>query len=399
MTANLWRRMILPAALAVSIIAVAPFMGRLRDALFQRMPTRALELAGLVFAVVLGGAFLGAVISIRERRWLRYGGLVACGLLVWLQIAGFATGIPEVDVVERMHVLEYGLLAVLLYRALLPLGGSSSVVLSFLGGTLIGILDEWVQWLVASRVGEVGDVWLNASATATGLLFGLCLWPAANLVAWPGPRRRAEMAAMTGLTILVFGGFFHCAHLGYEIRDPEEGWVFRSWYSPEELSAVARQRARRWAMGHLPTLEPMDAEDYYFVEGTSHVAHRNESLEHGRVGAAWMEQRILERYYAPVLEQRGLGSGEPLDYAPEQRRDLRRRAEAGGLPSAYRSPVLADRIVVSPSKAEWWLAIGAVVTLFGALTLRWLRASDRHRGGGPGEGRPPSATQTPGRSE
>lgn len=374
---DIWRRLALPGSFAVAVVAAAPFLGRLRDALFERMPARALDLATLAFAVVLAGAFLLSVARIRERRWLRYAGLAVCGVLVWLQLAGFATDVPEVDVVQRIHVLEYGLLAVLLFRAFRPLGGSTAVPLTLLSGTFVGILDEWVQWLVASRVGEAGDVALNGAAVATGTLFALCLMVPTGLAARPDPRRRAAIAAACAVVVATFGGFYHCAHLGHEIRDPGAGWIFRSWFSEEELSALARERARRWRQGRLPTLAPTDAEDYYFVEGTFRVAYRNTSLERGAVVAAWMEQRIVERHYAPVLEQRGLHSGEPLDLGAGARRQLRRRAEAIGLPSIYRSPVLADRIVVTPSKRQWWIAIGAVSALLGGLAVHWLRASSR----------------------
>lgn len=355
--------------MAVAIIAVAPFLGRLRDLLLERFPGNAVAVATAIFGVFLAGAFLLAATRIRRRRWLRYGGLAVCGLLVWLQLAGFATHIPEVDIVERAHILEYGLLSLLFYRAFLPLRGASALLLAVLAAALIGVFDEWVQWFVASRVGEVGDVWLNASAAATGALFALCLMPPEGERLRPKPSEGEAIAVLGAVILVVFGMFYHCAHLGYEIRDRQAGWVFRSWFSDTELEAVAAERARRWRLGRLPSLDPTAREDYFFVEGTSRVAHRNASLERGDFTSAWMEQRILERHYAPMLEQRGLRSGAPLDLGENMREEVRRRAASIGTPTTYRSPVLADRIVVAPSKSAWWASIASVVTVLLALAI------------------------------
>jgi hypothetical protein len=354
------RRLLPPAVLALAVVTAAPFLGQLRNLLFERLPPQVVGFGTAVFAVLVAAAFVTALARIRQRRWLRYGGLALALALVWLQVVGLATGIPEVDVVERVHVLEFGMLALLFYRAFRPLSGAAAGLGAFLATLLAGILDEWLQWFVASRVGEAGDVGLNAAAAATGVVFALSLWPPLGRPWRPAPAERRALVALAVVVVLGFGGFYHCAHLGYLVRDEPEGLVFRSWYSPQELPAVAAERARRWAAGDLPSLDPLDHEDYFFVEGTSHVAHRNASLTAGDARTAWKEQRILERYYAPVLEQRGLHSGEALDLEPAHREDLRRQAgRLGG--RAYSSPVLADRIILTPSKPAWWTGVGTAV--------------------------------------
>ena len=343
-------------------MGAAPFLGQVRNVLFAWLPPQALGLGTALFAVLVAGAFVAAVVRIRRRRWQRYGGLALALGLVWLQVVGFATGIPEVDVVERVHVIEFGLLALLLYRALRPLGGGAAAAATVLAALLVGILDEWLQWLVASRVGDAGDVGLNAAAAATGVVFAVSLSPPFGRRWRPAPAERSALAALAAVVVLVFGGFYHCAHLGYLVRDEAQGLVFRSWFSPQELPAAAAERTRRWDAGDLPSLAPLDREDYFFVEGTSHVAHRNASLTAGDVATAWNEQRILERYYAPVLERRGLHSGEALDLEPEHREDLRRQAgRRGG--RAYTSPVLADRIRAAPSKPAWWTGVAAAAAI------------------------------------
>lgn len=382
------RRLAPPLFLAAVVVAAAPFLGTVRDQVLDRLPASFLDFALFAFGILLAGLLLAGVARIRRYRALRYAGIALCALLVWLQMVGFATDIPEVDVVERIHILEYGLLSLLFYRGLRPLGGVSSFLLAILSATLVGLCDEWLQWLVASRVGDVRDIGLNASAAGTGALFAACLLSPGGKRRRPDPAGPAAIFGLAAVTTLVFGGFYHCGHLGYEILDRDEGVTFVSWHTEQELREVADERARRWRSGRLPTLDPTSREDYFFLEGTSHVAHRNASLQRGDFVSSWMEQRILERYFAPVLEQRGLRSGEALDLSDRQRDDLRRRAALRGLPATYRSPVLRDRIAVAPSKPVWWTAIVSVAAILGALAVRSWLLRCRNGFGAPGDSMP-----------
>ena len=91
---------------------------------------------------------------------------------------GLRTGDADTDVVESFHFVEYGLLTLLFYRVWRPIGDLSVFVLPVLAGLLVGTLDEWLQWFVPSRVGEMRDVVLNGVAIACGLLFSIGFEPA-----------------------------------------------------------------------------------------------------------------------------------------------------------------------------------------------------------------------------
>lgn len=348
-------RLLPPLLLAGAALAGAPFLGMVRDLLLQRFPRGALAAVTAGLGLAAAAALLFAVASIRQRRALRYAGLALCVGLLALQLVGFATGNVRVDVVERVHLLEYGLLAALFYRAFLPLGGPAVPLLAWLAGGLVGTLDEWVQWLVPTRVGEVGDVALNFAAAGTGTLFALCLAPLWGFAWRLSPRHRRAVAGLAAVTVLVLGGLYHVAHLGYAVHDEVARVTFRSWYSADELPRVAADRARRWQT-RPPTLHPLTREDRYLTEATWRVSHRNASMERGERFAAWREQLILERHYAPVLARRGLASGEPLDLPAAERQRLQ-RAGRRGRQAFYRSPVLDHRIVLRPSKAQWWAAV------------------------------------------
>ena len=43
-------------------------------------------------------------------------------------------------------------------------------------------------------------------------------------------------------------------------------------------------------------------EDHYLTEGLWHVQRRNQAWDSADAAAAWRENRILEKFYAPVLD-------------------------------------------------------------------------------------------------
>ena len=63
-------------------------------------------------------------------------------------------------------------------------------------------------------------------------------------------------------------------------------------------------------------------------EGVTHVQERNEQLTAGDVAAAWRENRILEKYYAPVLDTPSYVSRTGHRWSPGQRADIEARLPA-----------------------------------------------------------------------
>jgi hypothetical protein len=75
---------------------------------------------------------------------------------------------------EAIHFIEYGLLGFFLFRALRHHIGDKSIYLAaFLVGTLVGIFDEILQWIVPGRYFDLRDVGLNALSSG---LFQILLW-------------------------------------------------------------------------------------------------------------------------------------------------------------------------------------------------------------------------------
>ncbi len=351
-------------------------MSLLRDQLIELFPRAFVPALTGGFVVVLAAAAVLAWRRIRTRRLLRLGGCLLAGALIALQVMGFARDRADVSAVERVHILEYGLLALLFYWALPPTAGVAALVLAGLATAIVGIVDETVQWLVASRVGEMRDILLNWAAAGSGLVGAVSLWPPGDRTGPPdGDATRSSASrrgsAAVGLLaagwVLLSAFFFDLAHLGHRIVDREEGLVFRAWVHGDRLRELSADRERRWARRPPGRPAPLALEDYFLTAGVGHVQARNEALAQGRPARAWREQRILERWYSAVLDIRGISSGRPFDLPPWKRERLREQALVRPLPAPYESPVLRDRVYLRPSRGTLWGA--ALLLAAGCLAL------------------------------
>lgn len=91
-----------------------------------------------------------------------------CGLtLVYLYLLKYQCRFPA----ERLHLLEYGLLASLSYRAFrFSHRRTNAYVLGFVLSSAFGFADEAVQFLLPNRVFEFRDVLTNVLASVLGLV-------------------------------------------------------------------------------------------------------------------------------------------------------------------------------------------------------------------------------------
>lgn len=320
-------RVIVALAAAITIVFTAPFIGQVRGAVQAALPAGAFRL--VVGAVVFGSvaaAVLVALVRIRERRALRYG-LLAASLAIGVTYAlASRTGMPSVDAVERFHFVEYGLLTWLFYRVWRQRADLSTIAGPVLATLVVGALDEWTQWFVPLRVGEIRDVALNGVAVICGLLFALGLDPPRR-VALSLPRDVATrlLPAVTVATIVCF---VDTIHLGHDVRLDDA--TFRSRFTASELEHASKDRARRWSEAGPPTaVRRLSREDQYLAEGLWHVQRRNDAVVEAQMLSAWMENRILERYFAPVLDHPSYASPAPSRWPPEQRSSVEGQVAAG----------------------------------------------------------------------
>ena len=72
---------------------------------------------------------------------------------------------------ERLHLIEYGVFAYLLFRAFrVDFPGGWAYMLSFLASSVFGFFDEILQHVLPNRVFEVRDAVTNLIASGLGLL-------------------------------------------------------------------------------------------------------------------------------------------------------------------------------------------------------------------------------------
>ena len=143
----------------------------------------AAELRERNLLTVTSGAFLLLVGLLIVSRWAKMGpgrreigagvGVMAVYLVTLIRLP-----IPE----ARSHLFEYGLVAMLIYQALLERRGNGRRVpipslLAAVATALLGWVDEGIQWFLPNRVFDLADVGLNAAfglmAIVASLFVGL----------------------------------------------------------------------------------------------------------------------------------------------------------------------------------------------------------------------------------
>ena len=77
--------------------------------------------------------------------------------------------------VERIHFIEYAVLGLLISRAV-DVKTLSGIIYTGCLITLIGAVDEIIQWFLPNRVGDMRDVFMNSVGGLSGLWLGRFLF-------------------------------------------------------------------------------------------------------------------------------------------------------------------------------------------------------------------------------
>jgi len=367
-------RFVLAIAVSTALVLSAPFIGFVRAWIRTTFPGQFVRIVGAAIAVLAVVAVGSAALRIRTHRLLRYGAIVTALIIaIWYSL-GEATGNPDVDVVQRFHFIEYGVITFLFYRAWRPLEDPAILILPVLAGLVVGTADEWLQWFIPNRVGEIADVLLNGIAIGCGLLFSLGADPPDSFSRRFRPGSISRIGHLAAVTILAIGAFLQIVHLGYEVHDDEAG-TFKSRWSKSELELLAAARGDDWRVHPPPlVLQRVSREDQYMTEGVTHVQKRNELLAANDPKSAWMENLILEKYFAPVLDTPSYVSRTGHRWSAEQRQSIQALAGAGD--PAYVSQANPYPIYLY-SPANLWLAsvgLATVVLIAAGVLDRSVRA-------------------------
>jgi VanZ family protein len=372
------RRGALAVAIAAStaLVLAAPGIGSARSALRAAFPgafSRLVE-GGLALAIVIA---LGvAVARIRAHRLARYTALAVAIAGAWAYSAVTGSADPAIRAVERVHFVEFGIIACLFLRVWRDRPDASALVAAGLAAGIAGIGDEAFQWFLPARVGELADVALNAVAIGCGLVFGSALAPPAAITGrWTGASIRL-VARLVALTMVTLAAFVHLVHLGHRIDVPGVG-AFLSRETGGGLDALARDRAALWAVAP-PRVRPprLSREDQYMTEGLQHVQARNAAWTGGDALTAWRENAILERYFAPVLDTPSYVSPIGHRWSAAQRADGERRTRDAAA-TAFESRAFPYPIYTASPIVVWTATLAAAIASW--LGGAWAAARGAHQ--------------------
>jgi hypothetical protein len=254
---------------------------------------------------------------------------------------------------ELVHIVEYGVLALLAARLLSKEIGGFLLYLTVLAYTfIVGVADETVQWLHAFRVGDLRDVMTNGVSAWLGLLY------AAGLVTAPLQRSttagRWLAAILLAFSPVLFAEFYLRTQTGHIICDERQN-CFLSNFTSSELHALEEERADRWASAPAGSLAASDEptlwawEDYFLTEARAHFRLANEAAAAEDWITACGELHILTTRFAPATPVLG---ARPQDYPCQ------------GVPEGFESRVF-HHLDTEAEPATWraWAALAGLVLM------------------------------------
>lgn len=157
----------------------------------------------ILFLIISGFLALLSILIFRLKTrnispyiWLFLG----CGIYIYFTLRLKKT--PE----EAAHFIEYGLLTFFVFKALSHRIRDRTVfITTVLLVTCVGIVDEFIQWLLPSRVWDYKDIGLNALSAG---VFVLLVWKAIRPEIIRRPVRKVSFRTLSGiitLTVILLG--------------------------------------------------------------------------------------------------------------------------------------------------------------------------------------------------
>ena len=180
------------------IYTTIPFVRSLREYFVARWPSELIGIGVILIVVALCAAGLVLLwrrrprLPVADASWLI---AIAAVIVIW---TWRLMGQPE----ETVHFLEYGVLGVLLFRALSThIHDGSVFATGALIGILVGIVDEIIQWFVPGRYWDYRDIVLNGGASILVQIAISRLTPAPSLPISRGSLRR--LCRLVGAVVML----------------------------------------------------------------------------------------------------------------------------------------------------------------------------------------------------
>jgi len=293
----LWGMSVLLIILILFMAAWGPAIQKQLEKVFGKEILITITLFFVVIAVIIFRVYVFKTSSNRLRR-----------LLLFLTISMiYAWRIFSLHVqVERFHLIEYGLLAILICLASQHRDyGYAAYGFGIAAVWFVGMSDELFQWWLPTRVGEWRDVVINIQSGFLGLFtLGIVqnksIWrkhPPGKIVVW--------VLILFGFLSVISGQFILKIHVfGNKNSDSSIG-KFNSICTASQLLEADNQSyisAVDKAGGHQSDSNITDHYLYFYEkEAKEHFDKTLLFIELNRLNEAKSESSILEKYYRPWM--------------------------------------------------------------------------------------------------
>lgn len=301
----------------------------------------------IVISAILVAFLISALHLYRkqEAAYANYSWLV----LITAIFLGYTVKLGQKSPSEAVHFIQYGLLGILVYRALSHRFQDFSIyIAAMLICGIIGIIDEFVQWLTPKRYWGLRDIWINFfAAVLVQVAIAKGLKPK-FIAGWPNRMNLRFLCRLMLVALVLLGlSMVNTPHriawyadripwLAFlkenesvmaeygDLYDDSDIGVFRSRFSATELEQTDRKRAaeaskildryrgrseyRRFNKIYTPISDP------FLHEARVHLFSRDYSLELSSVykdqpetyakllTTAFRENQIMEKYFTKTLK-------------------------------------------------------------------------------------------------
>jgi hypothetical protein len=303
---------------------------------------------------------------------------------------------------EAVHFIQYGILAILIYRALTHrISDNGIYIASALIAIAIGIIDEAIQWLTPDRYWGLNDIWLNTFAASLTLL-ALAMGLKPGIISGPPTRATGQIICRSAIVaiLLLSASLLNTpqriswytskipildfimknhgvmAEYGHYYYDSEIG-AFRSRLAPDKLKQTDNSRSVEVAATldlfpkrsdyreFLRHYTPFN--DAFIHEARVHLHRRDYYMQTAikfkdsdinefqrRMTIAYYENRIMEKYFPQTL------SLSSFALPPESISIMK---ENSALSASYDSHVSRNLLTHISEKQVLWASIILVIVI------------------------------------
>lgn len=340
------------------IYATIPFVRPIQKFVAQNLGR---EMFTYVVLAAIGLACVAVARHIIRSRLSSIGGYFWL-LAVAAVFLGYTVKLSKHNPEEAVHFIQYGILSILVFRALTHRFSDLSIyfIAAMICG-IIGTIDELIQWITPKRVWDLRDIWINflaGSLVQVGIALGLrpiyfenrpsranlrslcrtsivavfilwiCLLNTPSRIAWYSDRISGLAFLKHHDSVMLEYGYLH-TH--------QDTGIFRSRFTAEELRLNDHKRAQEagkivdlyrtktqymeFLQIYTPISDPfvhearvhLHSRNYHFMKAQE---HRDDPYLYKRhLNIAYRENRIMERYFTKTLQSSSYAwPADRLDY-------------------------------------------------------------------------------------